>query len=245
MELKMKSKGRENQTASPFKYPQGYFKDKKCKRCETMFSPMAPSEHYCCNTCKDDAIKDKYLYRNYGISLESYKKMWADQGNVCAICGDSGEYRATASNSVSLVIDHCHKTGEVRGLLCHTCNSALGQFQDSTEMLLKAVEYLTAKKVSYKCETRKLLMRKQTEIVSNNTTYDVLCDSLDNNLKRKQLVKKYNLTEAKIRGIVELKTQQSKKAYKRYLQNKERATTIPNGSTSQAYGDGSGECPEH
>lgn len=46
------------------------------------------------------------------------------------------------SHKLKLVVDHCHSSGEVRGLLCHNCNRALGLFKDSRENLLNAVEYL-------------------------------------------------------------------------------------------------------
>ena len=54
--------------------------------------------------------------------------------DCCLLCGIKTE---------KLVIDHCHKTKRVRGLLCHQCNSGLGHFKDNTEFLLKAVEYLS------------------------------------------------------------------------------------------------------
>lgn len=55
------------------------------------------------------------------------------QQGHCAICG----------RSAALVIDHCHKTGLVRNLICDSCNRGLGCFKDSPEVLLRAVEYLT------------------------------------------------------------------------------------------------------
>jgi len=41
-----------------------------------------------------------------------------------------------------LYVDHCHSSGKVRGLLCHHCNTALGKFQDSVEVLSSAIDYL-------------------------------------------------------------------------------------------------------
>mgnify|MGYP006405797549 CR=1 FL=1 len=56
-------------------------------------------------------------------------------GGVCQICGKSDE---------SLCVDHDHETGHVRGVLCRRCNRAIGQLGDTREMLMKAVDYLSA-----------------------------------------------------------------------------------------------------
>ena len=74
---------------------------------------------------------------SYGLTPEEYNKMLTESGGRCAICGESFEDTPR--------IDHCHTTGKVRGLLCHNCNVGLGHFKDSTENLLKAVEYLNAR----------------------------------------------------------------------------------------------------
>jgi Recombination endonuclease VII len=81
--------------------------------------------------------KDKDLKSTYGISLEDYNQMLAEQSNCCKICG-------THKDNVkrTLCVDHCHITGKVRGLLCDTCNRSLGLLKDSVEILKKAIEYL-------------------------------------------------------------------------------------------------------
>jgi Recombination endonuclease VII len=71
--------------------------------------------------------------RVYGISLEDYDVMFERQGGACAICKRTG---------VTLCVDHCHLTGEVRGLLCIRCNSAIGFCSDDPAVLLAAAEYL-------------------------------------------------------------------------------------------------------
>jgi len=79
---------------------------------------------------------------------EVYKELFEKQGNVCAICGNPETRKAPNSKGKkisNLSIDHNHKTGEVRGLLCHRCNAGLGQFRENVEFLLKAVEYLKEK----------------------------------------------------------------------------------------------------
>jgi len=75
------------------------------------------------------------LKEKYNISLEDYNILLVNQNNVCAIC-------QKVSNK-NLQVDHDHKTGEIRGLLCWTCNMALGYLYDSTENLNTAIQYLT------------------------------------------------------------------------------------------------------
>lgn len=77
----------------------------------------------------------------YGISIEDYDQMLKSQGGGCAICGGPpGNGRGGALRF--FCVDHDHKTGRIRGLLCVEHNSGLGRFDDSTDLLLKAVEYL-------------------------------------------------------------------------------------------------------
>ncbi len=73
--------------------------------------------------------------REYGLTKEAYQEMLDKQDHKCVICRTPEEDRA-------LCIDHNHSTGKVRGLLCDLCNRGLGQFQDRTDLLLRAVKYL-------------------------------------------------------------------------------------------------------
>lgn len=68
----------------------------------------------------------------YGITLEQYTEIYNRQGGACAICRRTGR----------LVVDHDHKTKEVRGLLCHRCNVSIGSLGDTVAGLMRAVEYL-------------------------------------------------------------------------------------------------------
>ena len=73
--------------------------------------------------------------RQFGITIEILERMQEEQDNKCAICGNPPHRRA-------LHIDHNHRTGKVRGLLCHFCNAGLGYFRDDPERMYKAIEYL-------------------------------------------------------------------------------------------------------
>lgn len=79
--------------------------------------------------------------RRYGISLDEYNTLLAFQNGKCAICG-STKSAARFGKTNDLDVDHCHKTGKVRGLLCSTCNNGLGCFKDDPELLHKAIAYL-------------------------------------------------------------------------------------------------------
>ena len=136
-----RNKPQSEMTASPSKYPQGYFKPKPCKECGSIFEPQAPSHLTCSQECADRLLVTRYLLRNYKITLADYEKMYLAQEGKCKICGGEG-FLMAEHHKVRLVVDHCHSTGMVRGLLCHNCNRALGLLQDSVDSLQRALDYL-------------------------------------------------------------------------------------------------------
>jgi len=84
---------------------------------------------------------DYVLMKSYGISHEDYEKMLADQGGCCKICGADDPAKSN-KKAKFFSVDHCHTTGQVRGLLCLHCNTFIGYARDNTELLTKAIEYL-------------------------------------------------------------------------------------------------------
>ncbi len=88
-----------------------------------------------------DYGKNAFLRKRYGIGIKDYHTMLDAQGGCCAICrkAEANEIRGKV---VSLAVDHDHKTGVVRALLCFTCNAALGLFNDDTGLLDAAKAYL-------------------------------------------------------------------------------------------------------
>lgn len=80
--------------------------------------------------------KDLALKRIFGLTIEQYDVMLKDQNNCCYICEGKEKTKR------SLAVDHCHKTGKVRGLLCTKCNQGIGHLNDNIEYLKKAIEYL-------------------------------------------------------------------------------------------------------
>lgn len=82
--------------------------------------------------------KDWTLKKKYGISLEEYSRILADQQGGCKICGRLPGRR-------SLHVDHDHKTGEVVAILCSRCNTAIGLLQEDPTVLKTATLYVEAK----------------------------------------------------------------------------------------------------
>ena len=85
---------------------------------------------------KDKNASKKYVNK-YGISLEDKKLKIQEQNNKCLICDI-----VFSGNLKNVHVDHDHKTGTVRGILCSNCNIGLGKFKDSSEILESALAYL-------------------------------------------------------------------------------------------------------
>ena len=81
---------------------------------------------------------EQKLWKRYRLTLDDYDELLHEQNGHCAICG----VRFSAEGA-SPVVDHCHDGGHVRGLLCNNCNTGLGLFADSPDILKQAIKYLT------------------------------------------------------------------------------------------------------
>mgnify|MGYP001571359855 CR=1 FL=1 len=77
------------------------------------------------------------LKQRFGLSLEIYERMYATQAGKCLICGVTESYLGHR-----LAVDHCHITGQIRGLLCKACNIGIGVFNDNIQSLEAAIVYL-------------------------------------------------------------------------------------------------------
>lgn len=90
------------------------------------------------NECKD-CQSFREIKNKYGLSKSQWLKLFNSQNNVCAICQNECSvdrpYR-------QLVVDHCHNTGNVRGLLCDNCNRGVGYLKDDPDRLARAIKYL-------------------------------------------------------------------------------------------------------
>ncbi|MGW0576412.1 endonuclease VII domain-containing protein [Streptomyces sp. NPDC002920] len=85
-----------------------------------------------CKSCRATQGRQDHLKRQYGLTEAECDGLIASQGGVCCIC-----LSAPAAH-----VDHCHKTGRVRGVLCFSCNAALGQFKDRPDAIRRAAAYV-------------------------------------------------------------------------------------------------------
>ena len=91
---------------------------------------------------KQKIWENKLQYR-YGITKQDYERLLIAQKKCCAICGTT-EPSSKIKKHKYFSVDHCHKTGHVRGLLCAACNSAIGLLGDCPIIVSKASAYLSA-----------------------------------------------------------------------------------------------------
>lgn len=90
------------------------------------------------------AHKNKVLKQKFGLTIEDYEKILYAQNGKCAVCKKPETARDSRRGKLKdLAVDHCHKTGAIRGLLCDRCNTSLGKFEDNVTYLQEAVAYLT------------------------------------------------------------------------------------------------------
>ena len=88
-----------------------------------------------------DYYKNADLRKNYGVTLDWYNAKHDEQNGLCAICARP-ETAVIRGKTIALAVDHCHDTGKVRGLLCRSCNNAIGAFEHDPDMLFAAIAYL-------------------------------------------------------------------------------------------------------
>lgn len=111
-----------------------------CKQCRAEYSKLYRASH-------KEKIKNKQrdlrYKESYGISLEDYNAILRKQNNKCACCGTT-EPSKSPGKWTNFCVDHCHLTGEVRGLLCNSCNIGIGKLGDDLSGVFNAVLYLSS-----------------------------------------------------------------------------------------------------
>lgn len=78
--------------------------------------------------------------RKANTTVEAVLQAYKDQNHCCAIC-----FRPESDFKKGLCVDHCHTTGKFRGILCHRCNTSIGQMDDDTDRMLRAIQYIKGK----------------------------------------------------------------------------------------------------
>jgi Autographiviridae endonuclease VII len=130
--------------------PKDRFEDQPGKKPEV--------EYFYCRECRPQAArktqrwndKEPEKYREsrrlaragfhakrYGITTEEYLALFEEAGGICCICQRTGR---------RMVLDHCHRTRVIRGVICSSCNTAISWFKDDPETCQRAAEYLLASK---------------------------------------------------------------------------------------------------
>jgi hypothetical protein len=138
---------------------------KKCTRCgefkpRSDFSKHAVAKGGVQSTCKPcssivarirnkkNPLRHAEIQRNaklkaaHGITSSDYQEMLEQQNGKCAICGTTDPGGRMGLCGPVFHVDHCHSSGKIRGLLCHSCNVGLGNFRDSVTALANAIAYL-------------------------------------------------------------------------------------------------------
>ena len=96
--------------------------------------------------------REHNLQRKFRITGEDYAALLIAQGGGCAICGGKETHTYASGKIKDLSVDHDHKTGDIRGLLCFNCNQGLGRFQDSLKVIRAAAAYLERHQPTMICE---------------------------------------------------------------------------------------------
>ena len=118
-------------------FPDKIYYHGKCKECYIEFKQKDYTP---------EKGRDKNLRHKYGITLEEYSVLLNNQNGKCATCGSTdpaGRKSGRGGSANVFVVDHCHKTGKVRGILCHRCNRAMGVIGDNISTLQAMIEYLS------------------------------------------------------------------------------------------------------
>lgn len=100
--------------------------------------PRCATHHREVTKARREAAHGRAIMERYGLTKEQYEALYEAQGGVCYIC------RRATGRRKKLAVDHDHKTGYVRGLLCSPCNGMLAHARDDIEMFERAAGYLAS-----------------------------------------------------------------------------------------------------
>ena len=124
---------------------EGFENDRRGARAEKTEQPQ-----FCCSRCKEFKSESEFSFKKYPeVKSKQCRRCTLDTGKLWIREQDSKALRLSVSgceicgsNEKTLHVDHDHSTGEIRGVLCFLCNSAIGKLKDSAALLRKAAEYI-------------------------------------------------------------------------------------------------------
>lgn len=134
----------------PRKNPANHSQSRHCLECSRAWNRGWSRRN---RETLNERSRKHHLRTKYGLTLEEFEVILQQQGGVCAICH-------RPPNGRVLDVDHNHKTGQIRGLLCLSCNAGIGSLGDSPEMLKRATAYLQQ---ADKCSVVKLPMALEVD----------------------------------------------------------------------------------
>lgn len=126
-----KTCGKEKDIDEFYGRTSGYYSS-FCKKCTKERQKQTPRKVY-----PNEYHREKRLKNVYNLTKEQYSRLHSEQGGKCAICGIP-----ETELKKNLCVDHDHKTGKIRGLLCTLCNQGLGSFKDNQSNVENALYYL-------------------------------------------------------------------------------------------------------
>ncbi|MDE2031370.1 MAG: endonuclease VII domain-containing protein [Patescibacteria group bacterium] len=136
-------------------------KPKLCRVCDEEFQPSCGGNIYC-DKCAPEArrklhretqkewrnknperhavTKANFDLKKFGLTFNDYNRLFENQNGACAICKTTNP--KGRGKTRTLAVDHCHKSGKIRALLCNSCNGALGMVKDNVQILKDMINYL-------------------------------------------------------------------------------------------------------
>lgn len=113
------------------------FSKNVCENCENHFLPTAPQQR-CCETCVPPNETARSRWGKFRVSQYDYERMLEEQDFRCALCPQ--HFNELSSKNIH--IDHCHKTGKVRGVLCQRCNHCISRIEQNPGWGVRAEQYV-------------------------------------------------------------------------------------------------------
>ncbi len=123
---------KKEKTISEFYRSNTRYYQRECKQCNT----IRKGKWHKTENGKRSSANTK-LKRRFGITIEQYEQLLQNYCKKCSICGST-----TSDHGHRLAIDHDHRTGEIRGILCKSCNLGIAHFRDDPYLLEGAILYL-------------------------------------------------------------------------------------------------------